>query len=97
MQNTTLPTLSLDAGGHWELILPAAILPAAIATVNVSEDGIYLETVDGSYDLLTWDDLLTVSIPGRLGQVLASNNGRVQWPNPRIYLVDDSMGVIPMH
>lgn len=93
--NTTLPTISLDSHGGWELILPAAVLPRNVANITITDDGIYLEMETGAYDLLTFDDLLDIAVPGRL--VPVSHNGNGHWPGPTIYYVNDSPGAIPMH
>jgi hypothetical protein len=94
---TALPTLLLNHG-YWKLILPAAIQPPEVANITISEDGVYIEFITGDYDLITWDDIAGIAIPGRLSAILASPNGNgrsTQWPNPAAWLVDDSPGVIP--
>ena len=93
--NNNLPTLSMDGNGGWELILPACVLPVDITNITVSDDGIYLETAGGDYDLVTFDDLVEVMVLGRLGRVIANGNGH--WPSPTVYFVEDSPGVIPLH
>lgn len=88
--NTQLPTLSLDASGHWEFILPAAVLPGDTAKLIVSEDGIYIEFVAGDYDLITWTDIAEIAVPGRLGALLPpGHNGASGWPAPKYILVDE--------
>ena len=103
--NQHLPTLSFDAGNGWEIILPADNLPAGIANITVTDDGIYLETTSGEYDLITYQDLLDVMVPDRLGRILASPSDRVGaavsrsnghgWPVVAAIYVEDSPGVIP--
>jgi hypothetical protein len=92
--NTQLPTLALDEHGGWELILPATVLPAMIAAISITDNGIYIETTDGAYDLISYADLEDMIIPGRLGRVVASSNGASAWVVNAIYL-PDTIGVIP--
>ncbi len=94
--NATLPTLSFGPGNGWEIILPAPALPAGIANITVSDDGIYLETTSGEYDLITYQDLLDVMVPARLGRIIASPNGH-GWPAVTAIYLEDSPGVIPMN
>lgn len=91
--NKHLPTLSLDAGNGWEIILPAETLPSGIANITVTDDGIYLETTGGEYDLITYQDLLDVMVPDRLGRILASPNGH-GWPATAVVYMEDIPGVI---
>lgn len=92
--NTALPTLSLDSHGGWELILPASVLPGNVANITVSDEGIYLETETGLYDLITFDDLLDIAVPGRIVSV----NGNGHWPSPQLYyLVDNSPDARPLN
>jgi hypothetical protein len=94
--NQHLPTLSFDAGNGWEIILPAESLPSGIANITVTDDGIYLETTSGEYDLITYQDLIDVMVPDRLGRILASPNGH-GWPVAAAIYVEDSPGVIPIN
>ena len=91
--NQTLPTLSFDPGNGWEIILPVEALPAGIANITVTDDGIYLETQAGEYDLITYQDLLDVMVPDRLGRIMASPNGH-GWPSATAIYLEDSPSVI---
>jgi len=86
--NTQLPTLSLDEHGGWEFILPATVLPAMIAAISITDDGIYIETFDGAYDLISYADLEDMIVPGRLGMAVASSNGHSAWAVTALYLPD---------
>lgn len=92
--NQSLPTLSFGPGNGWEIILPVDALPHGIANITVTDDGIYLETTSGDYDLITYQDLIDVMVPGRLGRIIASPNGH-GWPVVAVISVEDSPGVIP--
>ena len=92
--NSTLPTLSFAPGNGWEIILPAESLPSGIANITVTDDGIYLETTSGDYDLITYQDLLDVMVPARLSRIIASPNGH-SWPVATAIYLPDTIGVIP--
>lgn len=96
--NITLPTLSLDASAHWELLLPSQVMPAEVAKLIVSEDGVYIEFITGDYDLITWDDIADIAVPGRGAIVAFSSNGASGWPAPQYIIVEeDSPNVIPLN
>ena len=94
--NQHLPTLSLDSDGHWEFILPAAVLPGEVRKLIVSEDGIYVEFITGDYDLVTWDDVQDIAVPGRLQYAQPSPNGH-GWPSATAIYLEDSPAVIPIN
>lgn len=92
--NTHLPTLCLN-GESWELILPANVLPPMIANITMSEDGIYIETLHGEYDLISYGDLKEIMVPNRAAY-LPGRNELSGWPAPTFYFVDDSPPAIPI-
>lgn len=93
MTATQFPTLTVDRRGNWEFILPASVLPGDCAKITVSANGIYVEDIDGRYDLITFDDVADCAIPGRLAAIPSNGHG----PSPWIYAIEDSFGVISMH
>lgn len=90
MTATLFPTLTIDKRGNWELILPAVVFPDGIVNITVSTNGIYVEAADGQYDLITFDDLRDIAIPGRVSAIPTNGHG------PWIYAIEDSPSVIPM-
>lgn len=91
--NANLPTLCLSSDS-WELILPATVLPALIANITISPDGIYIENIDGEYDLISYADLEQIMVPNR--GFMPGRNGHSGWPAPSYYFVEDSPPAIPL-
>lgn len=86
------PTMIFDPRGNWEFILPAAVFPDGIVNITVSTNGIYVEAADGQYDLITFDDLRDIAIPGRVSAIPTNGHGPSAW----IYAIEDNLGVIAM-
>lgn len=42
----------------WGVCLPESLLPGDAREVAMTDGGLYLETVDGRYDFIDWDEVM---------------------------------------
>ena len=51
------PIIKHDTDLGWELFVPQHLLPIELRTVSVSPAGLYIETIDNSWDLIPFEDM----------------------------------------
>ena len=51
------PIIKHDTDLGWELFVPQHLLPVELRVVSVSPAGLYLETIDDTWDLIPFEDL----------------------------------------
>lgn len=51
------PIIKRDTDLGWELFVPRHLLPGELRVVSISPAGLYIETIDDTWDLLPFEDL----------------------------------------
>ena len=51
------PIIKHDTDLGWEMFVPQHLLPVELRVVSVSPAGLYIETIDDTWDLLPFEDL----------------------------------------
>jgi hypothetical protein len=51
------PIIKHDTDLGWEIFIPQHLLPIELRTISISPAGLYLETIEGGWDLIPFQDL----------------------------------------